>query len=184
MTARYQIDPSRSRFTVQAFAAGVLSFFAHSPTFAVREFAGQVTLDDTVESLRLEVTVNADSLVLVDKVSAADRQEIESRMRREVLETAAYPQIALQAGVAGAERVAAGHHRLRLGGPLSLHGVTHPVEVDAELMVYQDGVRLRGEFPLRLSDYRIGPVTALAGAIKLKDELKLSFDVSAFPEGT
>jgi len=27
-------------------------------------------------------------------------------------------------------------------------------------------------------------VTALAGAIKLKYELKLSFDVSGFPEGT
>jgi polyisoprenoid-binding protein YceI len=184
MTARYQIDPGRSRFTVQAFATGMLSLFAHSPTFAVGEFAGQITLDDTVETLRLEVTVSADSLVLVDKVSAADRQEIESRMRREVLETGAYPQITLQAGVVRSERVAAGQYRLRLSGPMSLHGVTHPVEIDAELSVYQDGVRLRGEFPLRLSDYRIRPVTALGGAIKLRDELNLSFDVSAFPEGT
>jgi polyisoprenoid-binding protein YceI len=184
MTVRYKIDPTRSRFTVQAFAAGVLSFFAHSPTFAVRDFAGEITLDDTVESLRLEVTVAADSLVLVDKVSASDRQEIESRMRREVLETAAYAEITLRAGVVSAERIAAGQHRLRLAGRLSLHGVTHSVQIDAELMVYQDGVRLRGEFPLRLSDYRIGPVTALGGTIKLKDDLKLSFDVSGFPEGT
>src|SRR5438105_228396 len=130
MTARYLIDPGRSRFTVQAFAAGVLSFFAHSPAFAVRDFAGEVTLDDTVESLRLEVRVAADSLVLVDKVSAADRQEIESRMRRDVLETAAHPEITLRAGVVAAERVAAGQHRLRLGGPLSLHGVARPVEID------------------------------------------------------
>jgi polyisoprenoid-binding protein YceI len=184
MTARYQIDPSRSRFTVQAFAAGVLSFFAHSPTFAVSNFRGAITLDDSVESLRLEVTVAADSLVLVDKVGAADRQEIEGRMRREVLETTGYPEITLRAGVRSAQRVAPGHHRLRLGDPLSLHGVTRPVEIDAELVVYQDGVRLCGEFPLRLSDYRIAPVTALGGTIKLKDELKLSFDVSAFPEGT
>jgi len=184
MTVRYQIDPSRSCFTVQAFATGMLSVLPHSPTFAVGEFAGRITLDDTVESLRLEITVSADSLVLVDKVSAADRQEIESRMRREVLETAANPQVTLQAGVVESERVAAGQYRLRLSGRLSLHGVTEPVDIDAELSVYQDGVRLRGEFPLRLSDYRIRPVTALGGAIKLKNELKLSFDVSAFPEGT
>ena len=35
---RYRIDPGRSRFTVQAFATGLLSAFAHSPTFAVRDF--------------------------------------------------------------------------------------------------------------------------------------------------
>jgi polyisoprenoid-binding protein YceI len=146
MTTRYLLDPNRSSFTVQSFAAGMLSFFAHSPTFAVRDFAGTITLDDTVESLRLEVTVAADSLALVDQVSAADRQEIESRMRREVLETSAHPEVTLRAGVGSAERVAVGYHRLRLGGPLSMHGVTHAVEIDAELMVYQDGVRLRGEF--------------------------------------
>ena len=30
--------PGQSRFTVQAFAAGLLSFLGHSPTFAVRDF--------------------------------------------------------------------------------------------------------------------------------------------------
>ena len=171
MTVRYQIDPSRSCFTVQAFATGMLSVLAHSPTFAVGEFAGRITLDDTVESLRLEITV-----------SAADRQEIESRMRREVLETAANPQVTLQAGVVESERVAAGQYRLRLSGRLSLHGVTEPVDIDAELSVYQDGVRLRGEFPLRLSDYRIRPVTALGGAIRLRDQLRVSFDLGAWQE--
>jgi hypothetical protein len=33
-----------------------------------------------------------------------------------------------------------------------------------------------------MSDFRIKPVTALAGAIKLKDALQLSFDVGAVRE--
>ena len=45
MTARYLLDPTHSRFTVQAFAAGMLSFLGHNPTFAVTGFAGEVTLD-------------------------------------------------------------------------------------------------------------------------------------------
>ena len=40
MTTRYRFDPSLSRFTVRAFASGLLSFVGHSPTFAVRQFAG------------------------------------------------------------------------------------------------------------------------------------------------
>ena len=79
---------------MQAFAGGLLSAFAHSPTFAVREFSGEVRLGDTVEGLELELTVNAGSLELEDRVSASDRREIEARMRGEVLETSAYREIA------------------------------------------------------------------------------------------
>ncbi len=183
MTARYKLDPHQSRFTVQAFATGMLSVFAHSPTFAVHDFAGSVTFDDdAIKGLRLEIVVNAAALQLVDKISLADRSEIEGRMRGEVLETSAYPRITLQASVASVETITRGRYRVRLQGSLSLHGVTHDFAMDAELLIHDDGVRLRGEFPLRLSDYRIKPVTALGGTIKLKDELKLSFDIAGLPE--
>jgi polyisoprenoid-binding protein YceI len=185
MTARYRLDANQSRFTVQAFATGMLSMFAHSPTFAVHDFTGSVTFDDdTIKGMRLEIVVNAASLQLVDKVTVADRGEIESRMRGEVLETATYPEITLRAGVVSVETITRGHYRVRLHGSLSLHGVTGDFHVDAELSILDDGIRLRGEFPLRLSDYRIKPVTALGGAIKLKDELKLSFDIAGLPEGS
>jgi polyisoprenoid-binding protein YceI len=185
MTTRYRLDPGLSRFTVQAFATGMLSFFAHSPTFNVRQFTGVLAFeDDTIKSMRIDMTITADSLELADQVKPSEREEIEGRMRREVLETATYPEIVLRAAVASAENIAPGRHRLRLAGNLALHGVTRPLQVGAELVVCDDGIRLRGETPLRLSDYRIRPVTALAGAIKLKDELKVSFDLAALPEGT
>ena len=47
MMTRYRLDPGQSRFTVQAFATGMLSFLAHSPTFAVRAFRGDVEIDGT-----------------------------------------------------------------------------------------------------------------------------------------
>jgi polyisoprenoid-binding protein YceI len=183
MGDRYQIDPGRSRFTVQAFAGGVLSFFAHSPTFAVRDYAGTMDFEaGAIDGLRVAVTVATGGLELVDQVKAADRAEIETRMRGEVLEIATYPEIRYEAAVLAGERASAGQYRLRLGGPLALHGVTRDHQVVAELLIFDDGVRLRGQCPLRLSEFRIKPVTALAGAIKLKDELKVSFDLAALPE--
>jgi polyisoprenoid-binding protein YceI len=185
MTTRYPLDPSKSLFTVQAFAAGMLSMFAHSPLFTVRDFTGVISFDgDAIQSLRVEVGVNAGTLELKGNYNAVERTEIEGRMRQEVLETASFPQVTLQAGAVSAERLSPGHHRLRIDGSLSLHGVTRPLQVNADLRVYEDGIRLTGEFPLRLSDFRIKPVTALGGAIKLKDELKLALDFAAVPEAS
>jgi polyisoprenoid-binding protein YceI len=184
MPTRYKLDPGHSRFTVQAFASGLLSLFAHSPTFAVRDFAGVLSFDgDAIAGMRLEMIVKADALALVDNVKAADRAEIEGRMRNDVLATAAFSEIKIDAAVVANERVSPGHYRVRLGVTLSLHGATRAQHTDAELLIFDDGMRLRGESALRLSDFGIRPVTALGGAIKLKDGLKVSFDLAALPEG-
>ena len=82
MGTRYRMDPGHSRFTVQAFAGGLLSFLGHSPTFAVRDFAGELCWEpDRPEGAGLVVTVRADSLELIDNVRPADREDIEGRMR-------------------------------------------------------------------------------------------------------
>ena len=181
MTARYRINAGESRFTVHAVASGVLSFAAHSPTFAVRSFTGELQLDGT-RILDLELVVDAGSLELQDKVAANDRRDIEGRMRSEVLETTTYPEIRFQASGGRAESLSRGKYRASVDGQLSLRGVTRPHAVAAELVVYDDAIRLRGQDSLRMSDYRIKPVTALGGMIRLRDELELSFDIVGFPE--
>ena len=40
-------------------------------------------------------------------------------------------------------------------------------------------LRAAGDFSMRQSDYEIRPVSAAGGTVKLKDELKLSFDITA-----
>jgi polyisoprenoid-binding protein YceI len=181
---RYKIDPDRSRFTVQAFAAGLLSAFAHSPTFAVRKYTGEVLLGDAVETLEVELTVDPTSLDLQDRVSASDRREIESRMWGEVLETSRYPEIKYRGRVNRANPIGQGRYQLLIGGDLSLHGGIRNQQFDAELIVFGDGLRLGGGCTLRISEFGIKPVAALGGTIKLKDEVKLAFDLAAIPEQT
>ena len=93
---RYLLDPSQGRFTIQAFARGALSAFGHSPTFAVREYTGELDMASEKEQpvpASLHITAKADSLALTDPVSAKDRTESKARCRGEVLETAVYPEI-------------------------------------------------------------------------------------------
>jgi polyisoprenoid-binding protein YceI len=183
--ARFRFDPGLSRFTVQAFASGLLSFLGHSPTFVVRDFAGDVSWDESPgRRLHLELTVRADSLELTDQVKPADRREIEATMRGDVLETRAYPDIDFRSVEAAAEPVEQGRYRVRIGGTLALHGVTRRHSLTADLVVFSDGVRLRGESAMRLSDYRIKPVTALGGTIRLKDDLRVAFDIAGLPEAS
>jgi len=183
MPVRYHMDPDRSRFTVQAFAGGLLSFVGHSPTFAVRQFEGELAWEPTGSTTTdLVVIVKAESLELTGSQSPADREEIERRMRQEVLDVAAFPEIRFKADTVATSAQGGGRYQLRIMGSLALHGVTNRETINAELMLFNDGVRLSGEFPLRLSDYRTRPVVALAGAIKLKDELRLSFDIPAWKE--
>ena len=178
MSERSRFDPSQSRYTVRAFATGMLSALGHSPTFAVRDYHGEMRFEGgKIEGLALDLIIKSASLELLDKVSEADHHEIEERMRRDVLEAVAYPEITYQASDVPAEPIARGEYRLRLGGRLTLHGVTQPQRVEAQLKIFQDGIFLSGACPLRLSDYRIKPVVALGGAIKLKDELHLAFEL-------
>ena len=95
--SRYILDSAQSRFTVQAFAGGMLSGLGHSPTFAIREFTGELRFaPDAPAESSFRLSVKADSLSVTDSVSRTDRNEIESRMRQEVLETATYLEIVYQ----------------------------------------------------------------------------------------
>jgi polyisoprenoid-binding protein YceI len=184
MATRYTLDPRQSRFTVQAFATGLLSAFGHSPTFAVKGFSGWVRFDgNEAKDMVLELTVEASSLDLVDQVKPADRAEIMERMNRNVLETSNYPHITFKSADVSGGTISPGRYQVRIGGNLTLHGVTRPHRVEAELQVFTDGVRLRGECPLKMSEYRIAPVSALGGTIKLQDQVKLTFDLVGLPEG-
>ena len=182
MTVRYTLDPERSRFTVQAFAGGLLSMLAHNPVLVIRDFTGELRFTPgTLADAAFEMTVKADSLVADDSVNQKDRPEIESRMRTEVLETDKYPEIKFRTNEVSADRIAEGWYRLQLRGELTLHGVTRNQGIDAQLRIFEDGIRLSGEFRLLLSAYKIKAISALGGTIKVKDELKFAFDLAGRP---
>jgi polyisoprenoid-binding protein YceI len=181
---RIRFVPAGSRFTVQAFAEGLLSFLGHSPTFAVRNFTGELALDaETLESGWCRVTAESASLELLDAVSRADRADIESRMRQEVLSVEKYPQIVVEANAFSAARAGPGRFHLRMSGRLTLCGVTNPLQLDTLLTDQGPRVVLAGDFAVRPSVFGIRPVRALGGALRLKDHLAVSFSLVGEREG-
>ena len=177
---RFRIDASRSDFTVQAFAEGLLSFMGHNPTFAVRRYGGEVlfaAVNTEVDSMLL--LAQADTLSVLDRVSEKDKAEIENTMRGDVLETARYPEVVFVSKDISMKKIAEGRYRVQIVGELSLHGITRPHSIAAEAEMNGEAIRAVGEFALRLSDYNIKPVKALGGTLKVRDEVEFYFDILA-----
>ena len=174
------IDGRISRFTVRAFASGMLSAFGHSPTIAIRDFAGEAQFNpDKLESASLHVTVKAASLTVTDDISDKDRREIEREMQESVLESAKYPEIVYDCSRVSVNNPGNGQYSITLQGNLTLHGVTSGLTIPARVAVTGDMLRAFGEFSLRQSDYNIKLVSAIGGGLKVKDEVKFSFDIVA-----
>jgi polyisoprenoid-binding protein YceI len=175
---RYIINPTVSRFTVKVFATGLLSAFGHSPTIAIRDMQGEVNFNSAlIEQSSLHFVVRAESLSVMDNVNDKDRREMESEMRERVLEVGKYPQIVYEAPRVMVKSRVDGQGEVSLLGQLTLHGVTRSQTVAAKIAVTGDMLRAFGEFSLRQSDYNIKPVSAVGGGLKVKDELRFSFDI-------
>jgi len=62
---------------------------------------------------------------------------------------------------------------------LTLHGVTRPLEIPAQVLLANGTLQASGDFSLLQSDFDIPLVSVAGGTLKVKDELKLSFNIVA-----
>ena len=178
---RYKINAGQSHFTVRAFVGGLLSAVAgHDHTIAIRDFNGTATFTyGSVTPASLQFTVKADSLAVTDKVSDSDRNKIQATMRNEVLDVNNYPDITFKSTAITATRVEEGKYQTKITGELTLHGTTRAITISALVTFYEASLQAEGQFALRQTEYGIKPVTVAGGTIKVKDELKFSFNIVA-----
>jgi polyisoprenoid-binding protein YceI len=176
----YTIDPASSRFTVRAFAAGLLAGLGHNPVIAIRDFSGEVnfTPDDLTKS-SVGITIQAGSFEVQNDVSEKDLREITRTMNDQVLEVKRFPEIAFESRQVSGMKLGESLYVVKVEGDLFLHGVTRPQTLSANVAPGDDKLRAYGEFSIKQSDFKIKLVSVAGGALKLKDELKLLFDIIA-----
>ncbi len=179
-TVQYLIDSKNSTFTVRAFATGLLSAFAHSPTIAIRDFEGDISFNpEAVEQSSMRLVIRSTSLAVTDDVREKDRAEIDRAMHEEVLESELFPEIVYESSSLSASKIGEGQYWGTMNGKLLLRGFQRDQPVSVRIAVNADVLRATGDFTVRQSEYEIRPVSAVGGTIKLKDELKFSFDITA-----
>ena len=179
-SVHYVTDTRASQFTVQVLSGGLLSAFGHNPTIAIRDFSGEAQVNpEDLERSSLRLTIKTESLTVKDNVSDKDRREMERAMYEEILETSSYPEIVYECPNISASKAAEGQYSVTLNGDLTLHGVTRSHSVPARVALTEDSLRAFGTFTLLQTDYDLKLASVAGGALKVKDELKFSFNILA-----
>lgn len=172
------IQPGTSRLLVKTFAGGPLAAFGHDLTFVAPIRNSELRFD--ADQLRGSVSVRiiADAIALQGGKSEKDRRDIERIMKEKVLEVVKFGEITFESREVRVSR-ANGGYEADVAGALTLHGVTRPFGLKAKLTRTGPLLRAFGDFTLRMSDFAIEQVTVAGGALKVKDEIKATFDITA-----
>ena len=175
---RYQIDPSRSKFMIHAFRGGVAWFKGHDHLIAARDFSGLAEFTpDSLNPASLQMTVKSASLEETSDVFTPQQKGIINKELEDiVLETAKYPDITFRSTeVDGGLKN--GQFEIKIGGDMTLHGVTRHIEIPATVTLEGDSLRAKGEFTIDRSKFNVNATSAFHGWVRVKHKLKFTFDI-------
>ncbi len=177
---KFATDKIASRFTVQAFATGMLSAFGHNPTIAIRDYDCDIQFTpDTVDNASVHLTVRTSGMEVADEMKNDDRKKLEDAMYNQVLEVGRFPTALFESKQIAVQKQNSDQWQVHVNGELTFHGFTQNLLIQARVMYMGTMMRIAGEFALRQSDFGIKPVSFAGGALRLKDDLKFSFELVA-----
>jgi len=167
------LDTRRSTITVHVFKSGLFRAFADNHVIQAPLKEG--FLDDGA-SPRVEILVDAPRMHVLDAgLSPQDREQVQTRMLGpEVLDVTRFPQIRFRSTTV--QRVEPDGWLVR--GELTLHGQTHVVA----LKVAVEGGRYKGSASVKQTDFGISPISIAGGTVRVKDDVKIDFDMAAGPK--
>lgn len=164
----HPIDTDNSTLRVHVFKSGLFSGLGDNHEVEAPIVEG--TINETAS--RVKFVVAAQRMKVLDPHLSPDkRQQVQERMLGpEVLDATRFPQITFES-----TNVEPAQDQLLVHGQLSLHGVTRPVSASVRK---QEG-RYVGTCTLKQRDFGIRPISIAGGTVKVKDELKIEFDIRA-----
>ena len=174
-----KIDVQRSSITVHVERSGFFSFAGDNHEVRAPLLSGSLNENKDENKNGVELVVDAARMQVLDpKASAETRAKVQQKMLGpEVLDVARFPRIEFRSRrvtlLNGARAGNPGDAMLRIAGDLTLHGQTHPVEFEAT----GGSGHYHSSAKLKQSDFGIKPITIAGGAVKVKDEVKLDFEI-------
>ena len=162
------IDVNKSSLKIRVFKSGAFSAFAHD-----HEIEAPITEGKIDSSAPASVQLRVDSRkmrVLDPEIAANKRAEIQHTMQSAtVLDVEKFPDISYQSTAVTSR----GEADWEVRGNLTLHGEKRPVMVEVSL----ESGHYRGSASIKQSDFGMEPIRMAGGTVKVKDELKIEFDI-------
>ena len=176
----YEIDSSRSTMEIDVFREGFFKAFGHDHLVAAKEFSGRVLFDaNNVESSSATFRVATKSLTVIDPgESEKDRNSVQTTMRgKEVLDVEQFPEVTFSSTGGSKAEKKGEKWGVTIAGTLKLHGVEKPVYLPVTVSLVGNELVARGEFSVLQTEYGITPVKVAGGTVKVKDRLRIRFEM-------
>ncbi len=71
-----------------------------------------------------------------------------------------------------------GKYKLSTSGNLTIAGTTKPVTMEVDAVTSGSSVTFSGEYPMKMTTFKVDPPTAVFGTIKTGDEVTIKFKVN------
>ena len=179
--AVYRIDAARSRLELAVSRSGLLKVAGHDHAIAAKSFSGEVRLNSlNMEDSSVSLSIESASLIVLDEpgVPEKDRKEVQATMEgAEVLNIKEFPKILFRSTkVSGGSKTG---EDFRLTGRLNLHGVEKEIAFPVHIHPENNLLRTTGTVTVVQTDFGMKPVKAALGMVRVKDQVKISFDILA-----
>lgn len=177
----YRIDAAQSIVTVTVRRGGPMARFGHDHVIASRTLTGfvapdagradfQFRLDQmTVDEAPLRAAAGLDTQPSLDAIEGT-----RANMLNRVLEADRFPLVVLQA-----ELLPNRGDTLKL--TVTLHGVARWYEVPTRIERSKTSLTATGELRMLQTDFGIKPMSVMAGALTVQDQMELAFRIVATP---
>ena len=101
---------------------------------------------------------------------------------RKALKASEHPRIEYRLNTSKIQRINGDEGAVLLTGKVKIAGVEKAITTEATMVQdKQGGIRVRGSHDLVMSEYGVKPPTLMMGTLKVKDQVKVGFDVMLRP---
>ena len=174
-TGEHNLGPEHGRLLVKTSRTGLGRRAGHDLTIEVGRWQATAVIDtDDPGRSSVAATVEVDSFQVregtggVKPLTDGDRADIKQTVQQKILDTARHPTISFRS-----TQVAGPPEAFTVEGELTIREVPRPVTVRGSVI---DG-RVRGGATIVQPQFGIKPYTAFFGALKLADEVEITFDL-------
>ena len=176
ITGTFRLGPDNGRVVLKTGRQGIAAKAGHDLTIEVTRWSAQIEVPDEAAGGVTAATVSAEldlgSLQVRDGTGGA--KPLTDRDRRDIEGTAGKTLGAGATASFASTRVIPSQAGGAIEGTLTLHGASRPVRLQ---VISPAPGRYQGTAEVRQTDFGITPYSGFFGALKLRDEVTVEFEV-------
>jgi polyisoprenoid-binding protein YceI len=175
VSGSYRVNTKESQIEIHLFKGGFLGALGDNHLISLTHFSGTANLSQT-DSWTADLSGEATSLKVIDPWgNSSERKEVEETMLGPTqLDVSHFPSIKLRSVSFDPTSQDTAWH---LVAEVELHGVTRKVRFSLDCQQVGDTLHIRGKKMFKLTDFNIQPFSTAFGAVKVKNDFEVTYDI-------